>query len=303
MNWTKYKFEWLHVLLMDVPTRGIAHDLGALFATRYLNPESEDAWPGIDTLADDLAISRRGCIKALNKLIDGGWLKRERGGGGRSSRYRLPNRIPMPRRSDREDDIDTSEARFTGAPQRTNQCTVEHQPVHPGSPHQCTPVHPNREVKGKRREEEGVQPALRRDSPSIPRVVSTRAAATRQPREAKHQQSDRSEAQQPRNHTVTSTRPKVSTFPDDWTLGNDEIAAAHRLVDWDLPKTEQEFATFKDWHASRGTQSSNWPASWRTWCRRGQEHAAKEDTRPLTGFQNKLVGINTWLQDQKTTKH
>jgi hypothetical protein len=94
-SWTRRKFEWLKALIADNETRGIAHDIATLFAIKYFNSESHEAWPAIETLASDLNVSTRGCSKAINKLVAKGWLKRKRGGGRHcSNTYRLPKRIP-----------------------------------------------------------------------------------------------------------------------------------------------------------------------------------------------------------------
>ena len=291
-EWFKHKLEWLDALALDQPTRGLAHDIGILLVRRYLHASKRYAWISMDRLASEMGVARSSVLRAFDKLIGDGWLDYERGGTGRgdSNHYYLPDRIPLPRKRSVDATLSGRNTAKSVAPTHKRRSVDATESVAPT--HKKRSVHATRVGKKseKESEREAGKRALRRDSPSAPdfssRVKKTLHRDRQQPRHAK----------QP--------RASASDFPNDWILGNEEIAEAHRLVDWDLPKTEEEFAKFKAWNLDKGRQSSNWPAAWQTWCRRGREYEAKPDTnRPLTGFQNDLIGVNTWLQQQKQTKH
>ena len=305
-SWLKFKLRWLDALAQDHPTRGLAHDIAILLVRRYLFEDPGYAWISMDELAFEMDVARSSVLRAFGKLIDGGWLVCKRGGTGRgdSNRYYMPERIPLPGK------------RSVDASLNAKSVAPTHRKRSVGAPESVAPTHNKRSVHATRvrreesgRESEKVRPrALRRDSPSAPdfssRVKQTLHGEQQSPRRAKRQPSDRSEAQQPRKHKDTSTRPKVSAFPDDWVLGHDEIAVAQGLTNWDLAKTDDEFAMFRTWMLDKGSTSANWPAAWEGWCRRGRKHEAKEqETKPLSGLQSEMLGYSTWLQNQKTKLH
>jgi hypothetical protein len=304
-DFTKYKFEWLRALLADKTTRGIAHDVGSLLATHYFNATSGEAWPSIDTLAEDLNISRRGCIDGLNKLINGGWLEYERGGGIRSTRYWLPDRIPIKRRSKKTPpaSTQTSAAERTGSGQTSavqppNRCSPASKPVHSDVEDQCSGLHPNREGIIKNREEERAR-ASRRASPQPPRF-SNQVKNSLHGDQDKQPGQDKQPVHQRKQPRITKQpRTRKSGMPDGWTLSNEEIAVAHRLAGWDLVKAEDEFAKFKNWHMSKSITSAKWSAAWETWCRRGRDYEAKQDRKPISGLQSGILGIKDWLDEQK----
>lgn len=86
----KYRLQWLEEVAVDKRMRGLPLACAVLLATRYVNSESGLAWPSVDRLARELQTDRRNCRRALDQLVDTGWLGRSIGGGrGRSNRYYL----------------------------------------------------------------------------------------------------------------------------------------------------------------------------------------------------------------------
>jgi hypothetical protein len=284
-SWLKFKLKWLDALAQDQPTRGLPHDIAILIVRRYLFEDPGYAWISMDRLASELDVARSSVLRAFDKLIEGGWLDCERGGTGRgdSNRYYMPDRIPHPKK------------RSVHATLSGNNTTESVAPTH-----KKRSAHATRVSKESGKESERVRRrASRRDSPSAPDFSSRVKNSLHRDRD----QQPRDTKSTPQAKRQQSGRSEASRFPTDWILGNEEIATAHRLVDWDLPKTEEEFAKFKAWHADKGSQSSNWPSAWETWCRRGQQYEAKQDSRPLSGLQSEMLGYNAWLQNQKQTKH
>jgi hypothetical protein len=47
-DWFKRKFEWLESIAEDPTLRGLPLAIAVKLAWRYLNAETQDAWPGID---------------------------------------------------------------------------------------------------------------------------------------------------------------------------------------------------------------------------------------------------------------
>ena len=89
-NWVKRKLDWLEAVAEDPRTRGLPGAIAVKLATRYLNSRSEEAWPGIERLAEELRANPRNIRRAINVLVASGWLGRERGGGrGKSNHYRI----------------------------------------------------------------------------------------------------------------------------------------------------------------------------------------------------------------------
>jgi hypothetical protein len=84
-------------LMLDQPTRGLAHDIGFMLARRYLQASKERyAWASLKTLAKEHGVARTSIVRAFDKLITGGWLLWEKGGqgAGDSNHYYLPDEIP-----------------------------------------------------------------------------------------------------------------------------------------------------------------------------------------------------------------
>jgi hypothetical protein len=86
----KHRMQWLEAVARDKRMRGLPSACATLLATRYVNSKNGMAWPSIDRLASELHTDRRNCRRALDRLVDAGWIGRSIGGGrGRSNRYHL----------------------------------------------------------------------------------------------------------------------------------------------------------------------------------------------------------------------
>ena len=79
-NFVVRKLNWLEAVATDPDMRGAPLAVAVVLATRYLNNQSQMAWPGIKRLAADLGVHRRNVQRALDDLVAGGWLTRHRGG-------------------------------------------------------------------------------------------------------------------------------------------------------------------------------------------------------------------------------
>jgi hypothetical protein len=73
-DWTRRKLSWLEAVACDRRTRGLPLAVAVVIAVRYLNSESENAWPAVATLAKAVDTDRRSVQRALRGLIDRGWL-------------------------------------------------------------------------------------------------------------------------------------------------------------------------------------------------------------------------------------
>lgn len=68
--------------------------------------------------------------------------------------------------------------------------------------------------------------------------------------------------------------PSPSRIAADWQPSETDRAAAIGLG---IPPVliDAEADKFRDHHIARGATAADWPARWRTWCRRGAEHLAR----------------------------
>jgi Helix-turn-helix domain len=87
-EWTSEKFAWLRQVAGDRNQRGLPLAVAVLFAVKYLNNQTHEAWPKVATLAAAVDSDRRSVQRALNNLAKGGWLSRRRR-GGRSNSYTI----------------------------------------------------------------------------------------------------------------------------------------------------------------------------------------------------------------------
>jgi len=89
-DFVRRKEQWLRAIAADTRLHEWAPLAVAVALGSYLNNTSEEAWPGIERLAQDLNADRRSCQRALDRLVEAGWLRRMRGGGRRkTNRYKL----------------------------------------------------------------------------------------------------------------------------------------------------------------------------------------------------------------------
>src|SRR5262249_60516401 len=77
----KHRMQWLEAVARDKRMRGLPSACAILLATRYVNSKNGMAWPSIDRLASELDTDRRNCRRALDRLVDAGWIGRSLGGG------------------------------------------------------------------------------------------------------------------------------------------------------------------------------------------------------------------------------
>jgi hypothetical protein len=283
-DWFKRKFEWLESVAADPALRGLPVAIAVKLAWRYLNAETQDAWPKVSTLAAELNADPRSVQRALDRLVAAGKLSFERGGRGPrdTNRYRIKGGTDA-----------TLKKRVASTPKKGG--------VHAGKRVAYTPPESTSDNPEGARE----SPRLRRDSLCTPRFSSSKATDRPSHPAARAERSEptaRADLRSANNHSgnkrsAAHRQGKAQPLPQDWVIGNAELAIARTVAGWDLPTAEDEFAKFKDWHAHRASQSANWPAAWQTWCRRGREYASKQ--RPVTGLRSGLLGVQQWLDEQK----
>ena len=137
---TAQKLRWLEQVARDADLRPSAARL-AIVMSGLINRETGDAWPSIDHLAAELGMSRRGVQKAVESLVERGYLERDLGGGRKlSNRYKL--RIPG--------DKGRTPVHGFDPKQRT--------PVHGNSDKQRTAVHPLEAERANGRSDKGRTP-------------------------------------------------------------------------------------------------------------------------------------------------
>ncbi|TIL95207.1 MAG: hypothetical protein E5Y73_07560 [Mesorhizobium sp.] len=86
---TAFKFEWLRQVALDPSMPPAASPIAILLADEYLNQETGDAWPAVDTLARQLGRGKtqtRAALQAMDGIhLSVDWTA---GGKGQTNRYR-----------------------------------------------------------------------------------------------------------------------------------------------------------------------------------------------------------------------
>lgn len=101
-DWVKRKEEWLLAIAADKRLHEWTPLAIAVVLASYLNNRSEEAWPGIERLSADLQTDRRSCQRALDRLVEAGFLRRRRGGGRKNTnRYSIKGGLSTAGLSDR----------------------------------------------------------------------------------------------------------------------------------------------------------------------------------------------------------
>jgi DNA-binding MarR family transcriptional regulator len=84
-DFIKRKWAWLEAVASDPQISRLPLAIAVKLAVRYFNSETGQAWPGVDRLADELNATARNCRRALDRLVETGYIERRRRGvGGRS---------------------------------------------------------------------------------------------------------------------------------------------------------------------------------------------------------------------------
>lgn len=90
-TFTRDKLRWIEQVATDGDLTPLARVVAALIGTRYLNRETGDAWPSIDTLAFDVGLKSTNPVRSsLRSLASNGHLRIQwsAGGKGQTSRFK-----------------------------------------------------------------------------------------------------------------------------------------------------------------------------------------------------------------------
>jgi hypothetical protein len=287
-TWTARKLKWLEALAKDDLMRGLPLAIGVLLAIRYLNGKTENAWPAIGTLAEELDTDRRAVQRAINRLVASGWLRRTVRGGRDTNRYMLPIELPAQFRDRRRGGAETAPRSAQGR-----------------SRDRCRGGLDGRLGAVPR------PPDLKKNPRGNPRG-SFAASAARAPGPRNCSFSRQEDAGGSLKQDRTEGGPSLPKkqrrrpLPEGWVLGDNEMAAAQQVVDWDGERMGKEFDAFLSWHREKAPYSYDWEAAWINWCRKGVtfEHKSSKSTlRTDRGFGSILAGINDCLEEKKQTKH
>jgi hypothetical protein len=253
-GWTHRKLSWLEALAKDYPTRGLAHDIGVMYATRYLNSESHDGWVGVNTLASQLGAARSSIMRALARLVEGGWLVRAQQGGsgwGDTNHYRLPTIIPQPQSS-------------VGATGSAGTSKRVARTLRKGSADATRT--PRR--KPRRESREGAPP----HSPQL-------SVERKQARTGSVQPMPAGRSGAVRNRKGGGREP-LRSFPSNWEVGAAELHHAYSIAGWDANRAQQEFVRFRDYHRDeKDNRFRSWSVQWRRWCDDGRKYDEKHVPR------------------------
>jgi hypothetical protein len=229
----------------------------------------------VATLAAKLGVDRRSVQRSLKRLVDAGLLDNLGKIKGRKSNSYVQSGSGVTG--------DISAARATRRLGSGSGVTG-------GGGSGVTQIRRNRTREGTRE-----SPRLRRDALSEPLGFDTCLTQAKQAFSRKTsprpRQGNALSGKKNASAGNSSTKNQALEFPGDWSFGNDELAAAKQIAGWDLVRVEQEFESFRDWHQQRAKHSHDWPAAWRSWCRRGVEFEATKSSRPLTGLASAIAGL------------
>jgi hypothetical protein len=307
-DWAKHKFAWLTALARDPAMRGVPLAVGVLLALRYLHPEKRYAWPSVGTLAAELGVVRSTMQRAVAAMYAARWLEVHDGSGrGHSNQYRLPSRFPDSGKGGKgrvhatpikgrvhalKGRVDASkgprgrgpskgsiQGREAGESSRLRRETLSDPRFSPSLKATDQPSDPTR-----RAERSNPIRRAERSEPAADRVVDFR------PRPASHQPTKQRDAA-PRHG-------KAQPFPQQWDIGNTELATAQTICGWDLPQAQEQFEAFRDKALDQGWTSHNWSAAWKGWCRRDREYASRQQSQPVTGLRSGMLGAQQWLNEQ-----
>lgn len=145
-SFTRTKLLWIEQVMFDSTLNGSALRVACRLGTHYINREKLYAWCKVETLAQDLGISKRCVQQALRALQEAGHLDIETGGGRTSSRYRWCLQEKA-RSGDAQaassEDVSEEIERPSGVKECARGVQERARGVKERSPQPCTNVHPN----------------------------------------------------------------------------------------------------------------------------------------------------------------
>ncbi len=268
------RLEWLDQVSRDPDMRGLPTSIAVQLASRYVNSTTGRAWPGHALLATTLCANRRSIQRAIDALVDAGYLGRELGGTGRrSNTYRLRFRSGVETAHEETRGGADAPAGRSASTERGGLRTALIRGKNSGN------------NSGKARDhEDHVFSSGSRIEPTLPQRSTGHAA-----------QSDEPNSSHPASNTKPPPR-RASLLPQGWVLGAPEFELAQRCTSWDAERPKIEFDHFCAHHKAKGTRSSDWLASWEVWCRNG----SKFDQRPTRGSPRMVVhGLQRWVARQR----
>lgn len=87
-DYTRARLDWLDRIALDTRIAPGAFRL-AFIISGFINRKTGEAWPGIDLLAKALGSDERTVRRLTNELVGAGYLAKQRGGDGKTNRYRM----------------------------------------------------------------------------------------------------------------------------------------------------------------------------------------------------------------------
>lgn len=239
-DWFKRKYDWVERVMAEPTLRGLPAAVAFLLARRYLNAQTQDAWPSVATLAERLNADPRNVQRALARLVAAGKLEFERGGHGPgdSNRYRMADtfagevRATLARGATKRVAQKANKGGADGTKRVAQKVQEGWRARHPSS------------LREHKREGEREFAPLRGNSPPIPRrrIISAElpededgsgTATQRQPSgDERVVQFRPRPSRQPGQTQTDATRHQPSrkgsgTFPEGWLCRNPELAIAH----------------------------------------------------------------------------
>jgi Helix-turn-helix domain len=240
---------------------------------RYLNSKKEKAWPGIERLAKDLGTDRRNVRRAIDALVETGWLARKVGGGRKNTNvYRLKGGVSAP--------VSTSNKQGSIRP----ETGVDR----PGNRGRSAPRNLDEPLNNSGR---------RRSGDVLTQDAGSEREQSDHPR--KPNPSRARPATRPRRRSNFG-RPMATGFPPDLQLSDANVEVARESAGWDRRRAEIEFTRFRDWHTERGTLRAGWAGAWRNWCEIGKGiDARKQRSKSGRSPEDAVAGAEAFFNEQR----
>jgi hypothetical protein len=296
-DWVRHKLTWLEGVAQDQSLSRLALRIAILMVTRYMNAKWRLAWPSAAKLADVLSAHPRNIQRAIEELVNAGWLSKSPGARGRANRYRLGTPLGYG-----ASDVDVSSAvrrqrRWGyGASDVSGNVTGAVLTQEPGKQpgnkrgHKGHAPSPGDDLQEERQAGE----TSSKSSSGVSSQSSSRVSSSQRV----HSSSQQNRGSSSNHGSSRSSRDPNIPFPPDWKFGPAELKVAREIAGWDPVHAEHEFNRFRDRHVAKGTLFRSWSAAWSKWCRDGLDFDRKHPSPRETGFGSALDGLDQWVGDQ-----
>jgi hypothetical protein len=274
------KLVWLKKVGLDPQMRGLPVSIAIRLALEYFHPDKGYAWVSQGRLARELHCTLRNCQKAMDRMVEAGWLARKvRKRQGVTNCYWLAvDGISdiSPRLAAQTDDLEA-----VGGVRRPRRRGYVASDVG-GYVASDVGGYVASDVGGYVASDVQKKGTYKTGEPQEGRRAHARATPTPRPLEAAPLE-EASEKHPAGGNNRAAHKPaggnRATPFPEGWELSAAQLSVAKSIAGWERDRADREFIKFRVHHEEEESKRRHWPAAWEKWCCDGAKFDERDGGR------------------------